>query len=87
MVDIEPGLDLFLVRDDLWAGRPLPDLASHRALYRPFNVQRDGAMNPNQQAKLNSDLNLNPNLTRILNAALTLDILILNTLNRTQPRP
>tara|TARA_B100000780_G_scaffold112698_2_gene78936 strand:- start:605 stop:772 length:168 start_codon:yes stop_codon:yes gene_type:complete len=50
VVDIEPGLDLFLVRDDLWAGRPLPDLASHRALYRPFNVQRDGAMMPDQQA-------------------------------------
>ena len=44
------GLDLFLVRDDLWEGRPLPDLASHRDLYRPFNVQRDGAMRADQQA-------------------------------------
>ena len=95
VVDIEPGLDLFLVRDDLWVGRPLPDLASHRGLYRPFNVQRDGAMKPDEQAhptlgfsaKLNSNLNPNPNLTRILNAALNLDILIPNTLNRAQPRP
>lgn len=50
VVDVEPGLDLFLVRDDLWEGRPLPDLASHRDLYRPFNVQRDGAMRAEQQA-------------------------------------
>ena len=50
VVDLEPGLDLFLVRDDLWEGRPLPDLASHRDLYRPFNVQRDGAMRAEQQA-------------------------------------
>ena len=49
VVDLEPGLDLFLVRDDLWgpaaarprlAPRPLP----------PFNVQRDGAMRADQQA-------------------------------------
>ena len=50
VVDLEPGLDLFLVRDDLWEGRPLPDLASHPDLYRPFNVQRDGAMRADQQA-------------------------------------
>ena len=47
----EPGLDLFLVRDDVWAGRPVPDLSLHAALYRPFNVQLDGPMSPLQKAQ------------------------------------
>ena len=49
VVDVEPGLDLFLVRRDLWAGRTVPDLSQSADLYRPFNVQLDGAMKPIQQ--------------------------------------
>ena len=49
VVDVEPGLDLFLVRRDLWAGRAVPDLSQSPDVYRPFNVQLDGAMKPYQQ--------------------------------------
>eukprot|EP00966_Prymnesium_polylepis_P331404 7386957-Prymnesium_polylepis.3 len=41
-VDVEPGLDLFLVRADLWGSRPVPDLAKHKYLSRPFNLQKKG---------------------------------------------
>ena len=35
-VDVEPGLDLFLVRADLWGSRPVPSLKN--IIYRPFNI-------------------------------------------------
>lgn len=50
IVDVEPGLDLFLVRADLWGSRPLPNLSTLTGLYRPFNVQLDGAMSRDQSA-------------------------------------
>lgn len=49
VADVEPGLDLFLVRAELWRHRPRPDLATLPTLYRPFNVQMDGAMSARQR--------------------------------------
>lgn len=48
-VDVEPGLDLFLVRADVWGERAVPRLSAAR-VYRPFNVQLDGAMSRAQRA-------------------------------------
>ena len=50
IVDAEAGLDLFLVRSELWGARPLPRLST-KTLYRPFNLQRAHvAMAPDKAA-------------------------------------
>ena len=38
IVDVEPGLDLFLVDAHLWSDRPRPVLTTD-AIYRPFNIR------------------------------------------------
>lgn len=38
IVDVEPGLDLFLVDAHLWSDRPKPVLTTD-AIYRPFNIR------------------------------------------------
>ena len=38
VADVEPGLDLFLVRSSLWGSRPTPSLGALPALHRPFNI-------------------------------------------------
>ena len=40
-VDVEPGLDLFLVRSDLWGRRNVPDIS--QVVFRPFNIHRKTA--------------------------------------------
>lgn len=39
LVDVEPGLDVFLVDEQLWADRPVP-VPTTAAVYRPFNIQK-----------------------------------------------
>ena len=42
LVDVEPTLDLFLVRSDLWGSRAtLAPSAGNDVAYRPFHVRRD----------------------------------------------
>lgn len=40
IVDVEPGLDLFLVDGRRWGGRPVPTLST-AAIFRPFNIRRN----------------------------------------------
>ncbi|EOD29474.1 hypothetical protein EMIHUDRAFT_233985 [Emiliania huxleyi CCMP1516] len=40
VVDVEPGLDLFLVDRQRWGGRPVPSLSTG-AVFRPFNIRRN----------------------------------------------
>ena len=42
LVDVDPGLDLFLVDGRLWGSRPVPSADSLSvAVYRPFNIRRN----------------------------------------------
>jgi len=40
VVDVEPGLDLFLVDGEQWGVRPVPTLRTSN-VYRPFNIRRN----------------------------------------------
>ena len=51
VVDVEPGLDLFLVRSDLWGGRNVPNIS--QVVFRPINIHRATApMSPHRRRTL-----------------------------------